>query len=83
MAGAISGSSGVAPALPAALRHYAEYSGLPEKIVLRVRQLIPKESLATGRIEGMDQVMADAVVGKFIPAPLTPEQINELVRIPK
>ena len=68
---------------PAALKHYAEYSGLPEKIVLRVRQLIPKESLATGRIEGMDQVMADAVAGKFIPAPLTPEQINELVRIPK
>ena len=68
---------------PAALKHYAEYSGLPEKIVLRVRQLIPKENLATGRIEGMDQVMADAVAGKFIPAPLTPEQINELVRIPK
>ena len=68
---------------PAALRHYAEYSGLPEKIVLRVRQLIPKESLATGRIEGMDQVMADAVAGKFIPAPLAAEQINALVQIPK
>ena len=68
---------------PAALKHYAEYSGLPEKIVLRVRQLIPKENLATGRIEGMDQVMADAVAGKFIPAPLAAEQINELVQIPK
>ena len=68
---------------PAALKHYAEYSGLPEKIVLRVHQLIPKENLATGRIEGMDQVMADAVAGKFIPAPLAAEQINELVQIPK
>ena len=68
---------------PAALKHYAEYSSLPEKIVLRVRQLIPKENLATGRIEGMDQVMADAVAGKFIPAPLAAEQINELVQIPK
>ena len=68
---------------PAALKHYAEYSGLPEKIVLRVRQLIPKENLATGRIEGMDQVMADAVAGKFIPAPLAAEQINALVQIPK
>ena len=67
----------------AALKHYAEYSGLPEKIVLRVRRLIPKENLATGRIEGMDQVMADAVAGKFIPAPLAAEQINELVQIPK
>jgi NitT/TauT family transport system substrate-binding protein len=68
---------------PAALKHYAEYSSLPEKIVLRVRQLIPKESLATGRIEGMDQIMADAVAGKFIPAPLAADQINELLQIPK
>jgi hypothetical protein len=27
--------------------------------------------------------MADAVAGKFIPAPLTAEQINELIQIPK
>src|SRR5215471_10999233 len=56
---------------PAALKHYAEYSNLPEKIVLRVRSLIPKESLATDRIEGTDQIMTDAVAGKFVPAPLT------------
>src|SRR5271165_3098677 len=68
---------------PAALKHYAEYSNLPEKIVLRVRKLIPKESLATDHIEGIDQIMADAVAGKFIPAPLTAEQINELIQIPK
>jgi NitT/TauT family transport system substrate-binding protein len=67
---------------PAALKHYEEYSGLPEKIVLRVRSLIPKESLATGRVAGMDQIMADAVAGKFIPAPLSSEQIQELVQIP-
>jgi len=53
---------------PAALKHYAEYSNLPEKIVLRVRELIPKESMATERVEGIDQIMADAVAGKFIPA---------------
>jgi NitT/TauT family transport system substrate-binding protein len=68
---------------PAALKLYAEYSNLPEKIVLRVRQLIPRENLATGRIEGIDQIMADAVAGKFIPAPLTAEQVKELVQIPK
>src|SRR5208337_1993294 len=68
---------------PAGLKHYAEYSNLPEKIVLRVRKLIPKESLATDHIEGIDQIMADAVAGKFIPAALSAEQINELVRIPK
>jgi NitT/TauT family transport system substrate-binding protein len=68
---------------PAALKQYEEYSGLPEKIVLRVRGLIPKESLARARVEGMDQIMADAVAGKFIPAPLSSEQIQELVQIPQ
>jgi NitT/TauT family transport system substrate-binding protein len=68
---------------PAALKHYAEYSNLPEKIVLRVRSLIPKTSLATERIEGFEQIMADAVAGKFIAAPLSADQINELVQIPK
>ena len=56
---------------------------LPEKIVLRVRDLIPKESMATDRVEGIDQIMADAVAAKFIPAPLTAEQVKELVQIPK
>ena len=68
---------------PAALKHYGEYSSLPEKIVLRVRNLIPKESLATDRVQGMDQIMADAVAGKFIPAPLNEEQVKELVQIPQ
>lgn len=68
---------------PAALKHYGEYSNLPEKIVLRVRNLIPKESLATDRVQGMDQIMADAVAGKFIPAPLNAEQVKELVQIPQ
>jgi NitT/TauT family transport system substrate-binding protein len=68
---------------PAALKVYGEYSNLPEKIVLRVRNLIPKASMATERVEGIDQIMADAVAGKFIPAPLTAEQVKELVQIPK
>jgi len=29
----------------------------------------PKESMATERVEGIDQIMADAVAGSFIPAP--------------
>ena len=68
---------------PAALKQYAEYSNLPEKIVLRVRNLIPKESLATDRVQGIDQIMADAVAGKFIPAPLNAEEVKELVQIPQ
>ena len=68
---------------PAALKVYAEYSSLPENIVLRVRNLIPKEKLATDRVEGIDQIMDDAVAGKFISMPLTAEQVKELVQIPQ
>jgi hypothetical protein len=48
-----------------------------------VRNLIPKASMATDRVEGVDQIMADAVASKFIPAPLTAEQLKELIQIPK
>ena len=43
----------------------------------------PKENLAIGRFEGVDQIMADAVAAKFIPAPLTADQVKELVQIPR
>ena len=34
---------------PAALKHYAEYSGLPDAIVRKVRDFIPKGSMAPDR----------------------------------
>ena len=68
---------------PAALKVYGEYSSLPESIVKKVRALIPKEAMAIDNIAGMDQIMADAVAGKFIPKPLSAEQIKDLVQIPK
>jgi NitT/TauT family transport system substrate-binding protein len=68
---------------PDALKVYGEYSGLPATIVQRVIKLIPKEALQTEQIKDLDGVMADAVAQKFIAAPLTPDQIKELVQIPK
>jgi NitT/TauT family transport system substrate-binding protein len=65
----------------AALKHYAEFSGLPGKIVVRVREFIPKETILPERIVGMDQIIADAVKLKFIPAPLTAEQTQDMVQI--
>jgi hypothetical protein len=32
---------------------------------------------------GLDDIMADAVANKFLAAPLTPDQIKELVQIQK
>jgi NitT/TauT family transport system substrate-binding protein len=66
---------------PAVLRHYADYSGFPEKVVKRVREFIPKDTMTPDRIVGMDQIIADATRQKFIMAPLTREQVEEFVKI--
>jgi NitT/TauT family transport system substrate-binding protein len=68
---------------PDALKIYGEYSGLPDSIVQRVVKLVPKEALQTDEIKDLNGVMQDAVAQKFISAPLTPDQIKELVQIPK
>jgi NitT/TauT family transport system substrate-binding protein len=67
---------------PAALKIYAEFSGLPDSVVRRAREFFPKESLLPDRMLGLDQIIADAVKLKFIPAPLTMEQEQDFVHIP-
>jgi len=39
--------------------------------------------LQTDEIKGIDSVMADAVSQKFLSAPLTPDQLKELIQIQK
>ena len=68
---------------PEALKIYGEYSSLPPNIVQRVLKLVPKEALQTDQVMGLDDIMADAVTQKFLTAPLTPDQVKELVQIPK
>ena len=63
------------------LKHYAEYSGFPEKVVKRVREFIPKDSMAPDRIVGIGQIIADATRQRFILAPLSKEQVEEFVKI--
>jgi NitT/TauT family transport system substrate-binding protein len=67
---------------PAALAVYKDYSGLPDAIVRRVRDLIPKEAMSPDSVAGMDQIVAEAVNLKFIAAPPSGEQMKELVQIP-
>jgi NitT/TauT family transport system substrate-binding protein len=68
---------------PEALKVYGEYSGLPANIVDRVLKLIPKEALQTDQIMGINDLMTDAVVQKFLTAPLTADQLKELIQIQK
>jgi NitT/TauT family transport system substrate-binding protein len=68
---------------PEALKIYGEYSGLPDNIVQRVVKLVPKDSLQTDQVMGMDSIMTDAVAQKFLAAPLTPDQLKELIQVQK
>ena len=65
---------------PAALKHYSEFSKVPEKVVLKVRELMPKAAMAPERVVGIDQIMTEAIQNKFMQTPLTKEQLAELIR---
>jgi NitT/TauT family transport system substrate-binding protein len=68
---------------PAALKIFSEFTNLPESVVSKVRELVPKETLVPDRIVGVDQIIAEAVGMKFLAAPLTPQQVKELIQIPQ
>jgi len=64
---------------PAALKSYAEWVNVPETLAQEVRdRFYPKENLRIDRLSGLDEAMADAVGAKFIPAPLTRAQVDQL-----
>lgn len=68
---------------PEGIKAYSAYSGVAEKHAVTVRdKFTKKESVLPDRFEGLDLMMADAVTFKFIPAPLKPEQVKELVAMP-
>ena len=66
---------------PAALKAYAEWVNIPEGLAREVRdQFFPKENLRLDRLSGLDAAMADAVSLKFLAAPLTKQQQDELFK---
>jgi NitT/TauT family transport system substrate-binding protein len=68
---------------PAVFRHYSDFIGVSEAIGRRSRDdFFPKASLDPDAILGVDAINADAVAFKYMAAPLTKEQLAELIRIP-
>ena len=60
---------------PDAIKAYAEWVKVPEKVVQRVRdEFYPRDNLRLDRREGIDLAMTDAVTFKFLAVPLTKEQ---------
>jgi len=67
---------------PQVIKDYAEFVHVPESMAKRVRdEFFPKSLIDPDKIAGLDSLMAEAVSLKFIPAPLTKEQIAELIQI--
>jgi len=66
-----------------AVPRYLAFSGLSEPAVrLMLKEFIPKESLQTEKIMGLDESMKDAIQFKFLSAPLSAPQLEELIQVP-
>ena len=69
---------------PAALKMYEEFSKVPATHMAKWRnEYFPKDAVWPDEIKGLDLVLADAQKNKFISAPLTKEQIDEMIQIPQ
>ena len=67
---------------PQVTKDYAEFARVTEPMAKRVRdEFFPKSLVNPDQIHGLDTLIPEAVNLKFIPAPLTKEQIAELIQI--
>src|SRR5437667_6871203 len=68
---------------PVALKTYADFVGIPVAMAKRTRDdFFPKSSVDPDKIVGLDVIIQDAVALKYTAAPLTKEQLAELIQIP-
>ena len=66
-----------------ALEIHSSWIGIPIDLSRRTRDIFfPKSAIDPDKIVGLDLVMPDAVAMKFITAPLSQAQIEDLVQIP-
>jgi NitT/TauT family transport system substrate-binding protein len=67
---------------PQVMTDYAEFARVSEPLAKRVRdEFFPKSLVNPDQIHGLETLIPEAVNLKFIPAPLTKEQIAELIQI--
>jgi NitT/TauT family transport system substrate-binding protein len=67
-----------------ALKVYSEFAGVSVDVARRIRsEFDPKAMVDPDRMAGLDDLMQEAIRFKYISAPLTAEQLKELIQIPK
>jgi len=66
-----------------ALKIYAEFVGISVDMARRTRNdFFPKNAIDPDHVVGLDTIVPDAVALKYTAAPLTKEQLAELIQIP-
>jgi NitT/TauT family transport system substrate-binding protein len=69
---------------PEGLLAYATFAKLSEATAKRaLQEFLPPAAVDPDRISGIEEVMADAINFKFITAPLTKDDLAELIQIPE
>ncbi len=65
---------------PAALEAYGKWAGVTPELAKRVRdEFYPKKNMDPDKVNGMDELMVDAMTYRYLPAPLSPDQMKKLV----
>lgn len=68
---------------PEAIKVYSDWLKITPELARRSRDdFFPRAAIEPDRIIGLDKIGQDAVAFKYLPAPLTKEQIAELIQIP-
>lgn len=68
---------------PKAIRIFAEYSRVEEELATQIRdEFLPKAALQPDRVLGLENIMQDAAAFKMLAAPLSKDQLSELIQIP-
>jgi NitT/TauT family transport system substrate-binding protein len=68
---------------PEGLKAYAEWAGLSEAgAKTALVEFLPRRAIDPYRIEGVNEVMDDAVRMKFLPGRMTEEQIKDAIQVP-
>ena len=64
-----------------ALQVYADFAGVTKDLGREIRNsFFPKDALRVNRLSGLENAMKDAIELKFIAAPLSKEQTDDLIR---
>jgi NitT/TauT family transport system substrate-binding protein len=68
---------------PAAPGYFSELSKVSEKRAVQIRDtFLPRDAMQPDRVSGIDATMAAAIAFKVLAAPLSPSQVDDLIRIP-